>query len=44
MLADAGHLGWTAGPIDIILKGDHQRTISTKFGSNWPSSFGEDFE
>jgi hypothetical protein len=28
---------------DTILKGDHLRTIVTKFGFNWPSSFrGED--
>jgi hypothetical protein len=28
---------------DTILKGDHLRTIVTKFGFNWPGSFrGED--
>ena len=42
MSADGGHLGWTTGPtglIDTILKGDHPRTIPSKFGPNWPSSF-----
>jgi hypothetical protein len=29
---------------DTILKGDHLRIISAKFGLNWPSGFrGEDF-
>ena len=27
------------GPSDIIIKGDHQRTIPEKFGLNWPSGF-----
>ena len=27
MSADGGHLGWTTGPTDTILKGDHLRTI-----------------
>ena len=37
-------LGWQVGSWDTILKGDHLRTIPTKFGPNWPSSFrGEDF-
>jgi hypothetical protein len=27
---------------DTILKGDHPRTIVTKFGFNWPSSFREE--
>ena len=41
MSADGGHLGWTLGPTDTILKGDHPRTIPPKFGPNWPSSFRE---
>ena len=44
MSADGGHLGWTSGPTDTILKGDHLRIIPPKFGPNWPSSFRrEDF-
>ena len=43
-LADGGHLGWRAGSSDTILKGDHLRTIPSKFGPNWLSGFrGEDF-
>ena len=42
MSADGGHLGLTSGPTDIILKGDHPRTIPSKFGPNWPSSFREE--
>ena len=37
--ADGGHLGFTSDPMDIILKGDHQMTISPMFGPNWPGSF-----
>ena len=44
MSADGSHLGWRAGSSDTILKGDHLRTIPTKFGPKWQSSFrGEDF-
>ena len=44
MSVDVGRLGWWAGSSDTILKGDHLRTISPKFGFNWPSSFRrEDF-
>ena len=44
MSADGGHLGWTSGPTDIILKEDHPKTIPSQFGSNWPSGFRyEDF-
>ena len=32
-----GYLGWRAGSTDIILKGDHTKTIPAKFGPNWPS-------
>ena len=35
-------LGWRVGSSDTILKGDHLRTIPSKFGSNWPSSFREE--
>ena len=42
MSADGGHLGWTSGPTDTILKGDHPRTIPSEFGPNWPSSFREE--
>ena len=41
MSADGGHLGWTSGPTDTILKGDHLRIIPPKFGPNQPSSFRE---
>ena len=41
MSTDGGHLGWTSGPTDTILKGDHLRTIPPKFGPNRPSSFSE---
>jgi hypothetical protein len=30
--ADGGHLGWRSGSHDIILKVDHLRIISAKFG------------
>ena len=44
MSADVGGLCWQAGSTDTILKGDHLRTIPTKFATNWLSSFtGEDF-
>ena len=44
MLADVEGLGWWASSLDSNLKG-HLRTIPTKFGPNWPSSFkGEDFK
>ena len=45
MSADVGCLGWRVGSSDTILKGDHLRTIPSKFGPNMPSSFrGEDFK
>ena len=43
MSADIDCLGWQMGSLDIILKRD-QRTIPSKFGPNWPSSFREDFQ
>ena len=44
IFSHGGHLGWRAGSSDTILKGDHLRTIPSKFGPNWPSSFRqEDF-
>ena len=37
-------LGWRAGSADTILKGNHIRTIPSKFGPNWLTSFrDEDF-
>ena len=44
MFANGGHLGWRVGSSDTILKVDHLRTIPSKFGPNWSSSFrGKDF-
>ena len=44
MFVDVGGLGWRMGSLDTILKGDHLRTILSKFGPNSPISFrGEDF-
>ena len=40
MVANFGRL---MGSSDIILKGNHLRTIPTKFGPNWLSSFRGDF-
>ena len=42
MFPAGGNLGWGANPPDTILKGDHPRTIVTKFGCNWLGSFRED--
>ena len=39
MSADVGGLGWWTESSDIILKGDHIRTILSRFGPNWPNSF-----
>ena len=41
MSADVGGLGWQVQSLDTILKGDHLRTIPSKFGPNWLSSFRE---
>ena len=41
---NGGHLGYRTALTDTILKGDHLRIISAKFGWDWLSSFrGEDF-
>ena len=39
MLADVCGVGWRAGSLDTILKGDHSRTIPKKFSPNWACSF-----
>ena len=41
MSVDVGGLGWRMGSLDIILKGDHLRTIPAKFGPYWPSLVSE---
>jgi hypothetical protein len=44
IFSNGGHLGYRTALTDTILKGDHIRIISAKFGWNWLSSFrGEDF-
>jgi hypothetical protein len=44
IFSKSGHLGYRTAVMDTILKGDHLRIISAKFGWNWLSSFrGEDF-
>ena len=43
MSADVSGLAWQVWSLDTIMKGDHPRTIPSKFGSNWLSSFREDF-
>jgi hypothetical protein len=44
IFSNGGHLGYRTGLTDTIIKGDHLRIISAKFGWNWLSSFrGEDF-
>jgi hypothetical protein len=43
MFSNGGHLGYRTALTDKILKGDHLRIISAKFGWDWLSSFrGED--
>jgi hypothetical protein len=43
LLCNGGHLGYRTTLTDTILKGDHLRIISAKFGWDWLSSFrGED--
>jgi hypothetical protein len=39
MSADGGHLGWRSGPLDIILKVDHLRTIHAMFALNCLTGF-----
>jgi hypothetical protein len=44
IFSNGGHLGYRKALTDTILKGDHLRIISAKFGWDWLSSFrGEDF-
>jgi hypothetical protein len=44
IFSNGGHLGYRTALTDIILKGDHLRIISAKFGWDWFDSFrGEDF-
>ena len=44
IFSNGDHLGYTTALTDTILKGDHPRIISAKFGWDWLSSFrGEDF-
>jgi hypothetical protein len=41
MSTDGGHLGWSFGSLDIILKVDHLRTIHAMFADlhpRWPPS------
>ena len=40
IFSNSVHLGPRTGLPDQILKGDHQRFILAKLGSNWPCSFG----
>ena len=39
MSADVGGIGWQAGSLDTILKGDHPRTIPSKFGPKSTKQF-----
>ena len=44
IFSNGGHLGYRSALTDTVLKGDHPRIISAKFGWDWLSSFrGEDF-
>ena len=44
IFSHGSHLGYRTALTDTLLKGDHPRIISTKFGWDWLSSFrGEDF-
>ena len=44
IFSNGGHLGYRTALTGTILKGDHLRIISAKFGWDWLSSFrGEDF-
>ena len=43
IFSNGGHLGYRTALTDTILKGDHLRIISAKFGWDWLSSFREDF-
>jgi hypothetical protein len=35
IFCNGGHLGYSMALTDTILKGDHLRIISAKFGSDW---------
>jgi hypothetical protein len=39
IFSNGGHLGYRTVLTDTILKGDHLRIISAKFGWDWLSSF-----
>jgi hypothetical protein len=39
MSTDGGHLGWSFGSLDIILKVDHLGTIHAMFALNWLTDF-----
>jgi hypothetical protein len=44
IFSNGRHLGYKTVLTDTILKGDHPRIISAKFGWDWLSSFrGEEF-
>jgi hypothetical protein len=42
IFSNGGHLGYRTALMDTILKGDHLRIISAKFGLDWLSSFTEE--
>jgi IS1 family transposase len=42
IFSNGGHLGYRTALTDTILKGDHLRIISAKFGWDWLSSFREE--
>jgi hypothetical protein len=39
IFSNGGHLAYRTALTDAILKGDHPKIISAKFGCNWPSGF-----
>ena len=44
IFSHGGHLGYRTAQTNTILKGDHPRIISAKYGRDWHISFrGEDF-
>jgi hypothetical protein len=43
MSTDGGHLGWSFGSLDILLKVDHLRTIHAMFALNWLTDFKGNF-
>jgi hypothetical protein len=42
IFSNGGHLGYKTVLMDTILKGDHPRIISAKFGRDWLCSFREE--